>query len=347
MPGRRLNLFMDTSASSPSRPWFRRIIFGLLLLALALGAAGFLYENIAEARDRRFNPMSGRLVDVDGHKMHIDCTGDGSPTVILDSGLGDTYLSWRKVQPEIAKFTRVCSYDRAGLGYSDPGSEPRTSKVIAQELHALLVAANVAPPYVIVGHSMGGFDVRVYTSMYRDEIAGMVLVDASHPDQENRFPPELKNLEGSWRREEEFITFTMPFGVPRLLGLCQSDPVLRAADCNAHSAREQMAEMRSFPESATETAATGSLGDLPLAVLSHDPDLPLNGLPVDLAKPMNEAWTKMQDELAHLSTRGTRQIAKNSTHYIQLDRPDIVVDAVKNVVTEARQMSIPSIPANH
>jgi len=119
----------------------------LLLLAflLLLAVAGFLYENISEARDRRFNPLEGRLLDVGGHTMHIDCTGEGSPTVILDSGLGDSYLSWRKVQPEIAKFTRVCSYDRAGLGYSEPSSQPRTSKVIAEELHALLQAASVSP----------------------------------------------------------------------------------------------------------------------------------------------------------------------------------------------------------
>ena len=144
--------------------------------------AGLIYENIFEARDRRFNPMTGRRFDVGGFKMHIDCTGEGSPTVILDSGLGDTYLAWRKVQPELAKFTRVCSYDRAGLGYSESSSQPRTSKVIAAELHALLQAADIAPPYVLVGHSVGGFDVRLYASLYPTEVAGMVLVDASHPD---------------------------------------------------------------------------------------------------------------------------------------------------------------------
>ena len=169
--------------------------------------------------------MPGRRFDVGGYKMHMDCAGEGTPTVILDSGLGDSYVSWRKVQPEIAKFTRVCSYDRAGIGYSDSSSQPRTSKVIAGELHALLQAAGVPPPYVLVGHSMGGYDVRVFASIYRNEVAGMVLVDASHPDQENRFPPELKNMEGSWRREAEFMEYTMPFGIPRLFGFCDDDPV--------------------------------------------------------------------------------------------------------------------------
>lgn len=339
---------MDNSApqSVRSPSLFRRIVLMLLVFLLILAVAGFLYENISEARDRRFNPMEGRLVDVGGHKMHIDCTGEGSPTVILDSGLGDSYLSWRKVQPPIAKFTRVCSYDRAGLGYSDPSSQPRTSKVIAEELHALLRAASVSPPYVIVGHSMGGYDVRVYTSLYRNEIVGMVLVDASHPDQENRFPPELKNMEGSWHREAQFIAYTMPIGIPRLLGLCENDPVTRAADCNWHSAREQLAEIGAFPESAAETASAGSLSDLPLAVLSHDPDKPSSDLPPDLAKPTNVAWEKMQEELAHLSTRGMQTVAKNSAHYIQIDRPDIVIDAVRNVVEQARPAQSPPAPTN-
>ena len=251
------------SRSAPVRPWIRRILLGVVALLLILAAAGFLYENISEARDRRFNPMQGQLVDVGGRKLHIYCTGEGSPTVILDSGLGDSYLSWSRVQPQIAQFTRVCAYDRAGLGFSDSSPEPRTSKVMAEELHSLLQAAKIPPPYVIVGHSMGGYNVRVYTSMYRHQIVGMVLVDASHPDQENRFPPGLKDLEGSWHREIEFVASTMPFGIPRLLGLCESDPVTRAADCNWHSVREQLAEMNAFPESARQAAAAGSLDDLP------------------------------------------------------------------------------------
>ncbi len=320
----------------PTHPWFRRIVLSLVSLILILAAAGAIYENISEARDRRFNPMTGRLFDLSGYKMHIDCTGQGSPTVILESGLGDTYASWRKVQPQISKFTRVCSYDRAGIGYSDPSSQPRTSKVIAGELHALLQAAGITPPYVLVGHSMGGYNVRLFTSLYRNEVAGMVLVDASHPDQENRFSPELKNMERGWQREAQFLEYTAPFGIPRLLGLCDEEPVQRAAECNWRSAREGVAELKAFSESAAEVAATGSLGDIPLAVLSHDPNKPSADLPADLAKPTNDAWEQMQEELAHLSTRGTQVIAKNSSHYIQVDRPDIVIDAVRKIVEQAR-----------
>lgn len=323
---------------SRSHPLVRRILFGLIFLVLLLLAVGFLYENIAEARNRRFNPPSGKFVEVDGRKMHIDCAGEGSPTVVLDAGLGDTYLSWRKVQPQIATLTRVCSYDRAGLGYSDSSLGPRTSKEIAEQLHELLQAARVPPPYILVGHSLGGYNVRVYANLYPNDVAGMVLVDASHPDQENRMPSEIKNMQGSWEREAEFLEYTMPFGLPRLMGLCENDPPLRAAECNWRNAHEGLAEMKAFHESAAQTAETGSLGSMPLVVLSHDPDKPSTELPPDLAKPMNQAWEKMQEELAHLSSRGTQVIARNSSHYIQLDRPDVVVDGVSNVVQQARQL---------
>ena len=313
------------------------IVRSLILLVLVIATAGFFYENISEARDRRFNPMPGQLVDVGGYKMHIDCIGQGSPTVILDSGLGDSYISWHKVQPQIAQFVRVCSYDRAGLGYSDSGPHPRTSKDIAGELRTLLHNAGIAPPYILVGHSMGGYDVRLYASLYRGEVAGMVLVDSSHPEQRKRLPPALNDLDASWLREQELLEFTLPFGIPRLLGFCDTDVKARAAECNFHSAREAVAEMKTFPVSVAQTAATGSLGNMPLAVISHDPDKPQPDLPEDLVKPINSAWQQMQEELSHLSTAGTHVIARNSGHYIQIDRPEVVIEAVRTVVDQARQ----------
>jgi pimeloyl-ACP methyl ester carboxylesterase len=335
---------VGVSTTSP-HPLLRGIFFGGIFLVLLLALTGFLYENITEARDRRFNPMPGQLVTVNGRKMHIDCSGQGSPAVVLDSGLGDSFISWRKVQPDIAKFTRVCSYDRAGLGYSEPGSSPRNSQVFAEELHQLLQAANVPAPYVLVGHSMAGFDIRLFTSLYRNEVAGLVFVDASHPDQESRLPAELKNMEGSWLREAEFLEYTTPFGIPRLMGLCDESAAARAATCNWQNARQGIVEMKAFSSSAALTAKTGPFGDIPLAVLSHDPDKPLSELPPDLAKPTNEAWAKMQEELAHLSSRGTRQIVKNSAHYIQQDRPDAVIDAIQRVVNEVREPQATPVPA--
>jgi pimeloyl-ACP methyl ester carboxylesterase len=332
------------SSSTVSQSWLRRAFRVLVTLILAALLVGGLYENISETRERRFHPMPGQLIDVGGYEMHIYCTGQGSPTVILDAGMGDSFISWHKVQPETAKFTRVCSYDRAGIGYSDSSPHRRTSKVFAEELHRLLQSAAVPSPYILVGHSMGGFDVRVFASLYPSEVAGMVLVDSSHPEQQKRLPPALNDLDATWIREQEFFEFTMPFGIPRLLGFCGNDAAVRAVECNFHSMRESVAELKAISESAAQTAATGSLGDMPLVVLSHDPDMPQPDLPEDLVKPANDAWQQMQQELSHLSSKGKQIIAKNSGHYIQLDRPDLAIDAVRNVVDQARQPQLAPEP---
>jgi len=268
--------------------------------------------------------------------LHVCASGHGRPVVVLEAGIAASSVSWSLVQPRVAEFTRVLSYDRAGFGWSAEGSGTGTAREAAGDLNRMLEQSGETGPYVLVGHSMGGYDVRLYASLYRDQVAGMVLVDSSHPDQENRFPPELRGMEAGWLREAEFVQYSMPFGIPRLLGLCDEDAAARAAECNWHSAAEAEAELKNISVSAAQTAATGSLGDLPLEVLSHDPDKPSADLPADLAKPTNDAWENMQEELAHLSTRGTQMIAKNSSHYIQLDRPEVVVEAVQRVVAQAR-----------
>ena len=330
-----------SSVPKPDSPprWFR-ITNRLAAIAVLLALPGATYQTFSERTDMRRYPTPGNFVDINGlYDLHIYCSGSGSPAVILDSGLGDTYVVWRKVQPRMAQFARVCSYDRAGLGFSCCRRRPPTSRNNAEDLHTLLHNAGVAPPYVLVGHSMGGFDVRIFAGLYRSEVAGMVLVDSSHPEQIKRFPPAVNDLDASWIREQEFLAVIMPFGIPRLLGFCGGDAQIRAAECNFHTEWTGVDEMKLTPVSAAQTAATGSLGDLPLAVLSQDPDSPHPDLPEDLVKPTVDAWSKMQDELAQLSTRSTHVIAKNSGHYIQLDRPDLVVEAVHQIMQQARQTS--------
>jgi pimeloyl-ACP methyl ester carboxylesterase len=170
--------------------WVKIIGLGSVGVVLVLARAGAAYQWIAHNRDMCLNPPPGQLVDVGGYRMHLYCIGQGSPTVVLDSGLGDSWLPWYKVQPPIAQFTRVCSYDRAGLGWSDPSPHPRTSKMIAEELHTLLHKAGMAGPFVLAGHSMGGMNVRMYARLFPAEVAGVVLVDSVHPDQQRRRSPE-------------------------------------------------------------------------------------------------------------------------------------------------------------
>src|SRR5215469_3865533 len=144
------------------------------LVTVFLAITGALYEMIDRWRDARRFPQRGHFVQVGSMRMNIDCSGQGSPTVILESGSGGPSVDWLMVQPEVMKFARVCSYDRAGYGWSDSGPEPRSSLQIARELKQLLQAASEKGPYVLVGHSMGGYDIRVYTSQYPNDVAGMV-----------------------------------------------------------------------------------------------------------------------------------------------------------------------------
>jgi pimeloyl-ACP methyl ester carboxylesterase len=295
-------------------------------------AIGGLYQTVSLFRERRAFPMPGRLVDVSGYKMHIYCTGHGSPAVILDSGLGDSFISWQNVQPQIASFVRVCSYDRAGMGYSEASPRPRTSIVFAEELHQLLHNAGIAPPYIFVGHSMAAFNIRLYASLFKSDVAGIVLVDGCHPDQLNRFPRELDAMNPGWIRQGKFLEFTTPIGIPRLLGDCGNNTALRAAECTFDDARENAAERETFRESAALAKNAQLSSDHPLIIISHDPDLRDESLPVDVDRATNAAWEQMQEELSHLSVSATRIVAKGSGHYIQNDRPYVVIEAVHEIV---------------
>jgi pimeloyl-ACP methyl ester carboxylesterase len=169
------------------------VLLGALALPLAIGA---IYQVIGTWQDRRRFPPFGRLVRVNERQMHIHVTGEGTPTVLFESGMGASCLSWTLVQPRVAQFTRAVSYDRGGHGRSDPTREPRTARQIAQELHTLLDAAGVPGPYVLVGHSFGGYVNRAFAHRYCNEVVGMVLVDSLHPAEwENPTPEQLRIIE--------------------------------------------------------------------------------------------------------------------------------------------------------
>lgn len=306
---------------------------GFLVLSLAcLGAA---YQVLASLLDQRANPPPGRLVDVGGYRMHIYCVGTGSPAVVLESGLSDSWLSWHKVQPKVAQFTRVCSYDRAGLGWSDSSPKPRTSKVFAEELRSLLQRAKVIPPYVLVGHSMGGYDVRMFTSLYASEVIGMVLVDATHPDVFDRLP-KLKQGTEDWCRSLQRKEYEMFFGLARLQHSCGNThpdftAMHRAVECRESYVRETRAECISIVgESAAQVRATGPLGKIPLIVITEDPNRN--------SKEFLPAFERGQAELARLSTNSQRIIATGSGHQIQLERPDLVIQAVRDIIARARSL---------
>ena len=163
--------------------WFRRIVLTTATLLVVALATGVIYQWVSERRDlERYSPP-GKLVDVGGYRLHLHCIGSGSPPVMFDGGLGSNFVTWAAVQPQIAAFTQACSYDRAGLGWSDPGPAPRTSDRIVSEFAVLLKRAALPGPFVLVGHSLGGLHMRLFAFTNPDAVAGLVLVDPSHEDQ--------------------------------------------------------------------------------------------------------------------------------------------------------------------
>ena len=317
--------------------WLLYAFGGFIVLVLLLAALGATYESIESSRNQRTSPPAGRLVDVGGHKMHLDCTGQGVPTVVLESGLWDDWVVWYKVQPAISKLTQACSYDRAGLGFSDPRPDQQPdSRNIAYNLHTLLANAGIDPPYVLVGHSLGGIHILVYQNLYPADVVGMVLVDSGHPDQENRVPPGMKKIQSRLYLKSKLWGLAVPFGLPRLMGVCG-----RVIECSRQTVKAREAEVNAIGANSDVGRHAGSLGSIPLVVLSRDPEKgAAPGLiPAELSRQFEDQWVRMQEELAHLSTNASRVVATGSTHYLQLDRPDLVIAAIQQVLDAARLTS--------
>ena len=317
--------------------------FGLVILFLAI--TGVLYEVIDRWRDAQRFPQRGHLVQAESIRMNIDCSGQGSPTVILESGSGGPSIDWLMVQPEVAKFTRVCSYDRAGYGWSDSGPEPRSSLQIAHELNQLLHAAGEKGPYILVGHSMGGYDVRVYTGQYPNDVAGIVLVDASHEDQELRAPESIRKWQRARRKHPGWEKLKYFFQLH--LGWARLTADRDAPDFWPRAFREEeefltlptkhqfavIDEDQVFPTlSAAEVRTAGNLGDRPVIVLTatRQDDIPPEIPPKD-AQAEEDLWIhQLQPELARLSTRGKR-IVVDSSHEMPTEHPDVVISAIHEV----------------
>jgi len=317
-------------------------------LVLVLLLAGVVFQFVMTRIDARRYPAPGEMVDVGGYDLHLYCTGEagGAPSVVMDSGLGGTVLDWQLVQPEVAKFAHVCTYDRAGMGWSDPGDQPRTSQQIVKELHTLLGNAGVVEgPYVLVGHSFGGTNMQVYASHYPDEVAGMVLVDSALEDE------KAVTLTQSLQPSPVLLKIYATIGLTRLPytlggeppGL--TSPELEDEQAAISSHRKHVFavadETSSLQESFNENRADPmSLGNRPLMVLSAGSvQLTGTGLSQEQVNLIDELHSDSQAALTRRSENAKQIIAEDSGHYIQVERPALVIDAVRHVVEATRDGS--------
>lgn len=309
--------------------WLGRIVVSIIGLALV----GAIYESLAEAADAKAYPPPGQLVDVGGYRLHINCAGTGSPTVIIDAGLGDWSTGWGFVQPEVAKTTRVCTYDRAGWAWSEAGPLPRDATQFAKELHTLLKNANIPGPYIMVGHSLGGLTVRVFVHDYASEVVGVVLIDSMTPQQFTQSPTDVQPRLNTQSRPFNPLVALGRLGIVRLLGKplgIITDEVPNPEAYNALSVRPQniqafIDDSRGMPAAGAQASAVKTFGDLPLIVLTAR----LNDIP---------GWQEWQAELLQLSSNSQQLFAENSGHNIEFDEPDAAVKAILQMVEQVRQV---------
>ncbi len=312
-----------------------RIAVTVVAVVLTAALAGAGYEAIASRSDWERHPAPGRLVDIGGYRLHLHCLGKGSPTVVFESGLGGYSLDWVLVQKPVSDFTRACAYDRSGLGWSDTGPLPRSPKQIAGELHRLLATAPIAPPYVLVGHSLGGKSVRVFTRDHPDEVAGMVLVDARNEYMDfHTTPAEVRRMADAARSETRLYRVAAVLGIPRLLGhVLAGEPELPADTADqmvlfatrARVMETALAENHDRADDDIELRDAPHLGNVPLVVLA-------SGL--NMARSAD--WRASQRLQAGLSRNSLFAVIAGSRHYIQWDRPAVVTAAIRDVVDAVR-----------
>lgn len=293
-----------------------KIAGNLLALAVLLGAGAACSQAWTSPKHEATPAPAGILVDVGSHKLHLYCTGEGTPVVILESGLGGTTNDWRKVQPAVSKFTRVCSYDRAGMGWSEAGPMPRASARFVKELRTVLQNADIPGPYILAGHSLGGIYVRHFARLHPEEVAALVLVDGSHEDQVTRLPAPKRS------REER---------AKNLLEKAGQAPEV-STDPEQKLKRHFLAvrsEMLAFStQSADEIRAAPPLPPIPIIVLVHGRSATPDGLKI---------WNELQRDIASRSPHSKLIQAEDAGHYIQLDDPQLVINSIHELIMKVKE----------
>jgi pimeloyl-ACP methyl ester carboxylesterase len=331
--------------------WITYISLGIFTLILFATTIGAVYEMLGRTRAMKEFPPPGKLVNIGGRNIQLDCRGTGSPTVVFESGLDLAgSLSWSAVHDEIAKTTRACAYSRAGIMWSDSHDAIQNGKSIAEDLHATLKNAGEQGPFILVGHSLGGPYIMTYTKYFGAEVVGLVFVDASHPDQEQRFKAmgtipglkmlQLKNKIGAALNWTGLVRAVVTTNEKMPHWTVHNDQAMKAFAST--SLGPMLKENDSLQQTLSEVGTFRQLGNRPLYVLTAMAPMPKKALAqlkitAVQAKQRQEIWKEMQDEQATWSSQSQHQLVPDAGHYIQFDRPDIVIAAVRSVIGKVRE----------
>ena len=317
--------------------WVWRVAAFVVFLCVVVSAGGASYEYIEHRRDLAAAAPPGRLIDIGGYRLHLWCLGKGAPAVVFDSGLGGTAFDWYPVLRNVSGFTTACAYDRAGMGYSDAGPSPRTARRIASEFAELVTRSQTKLPIVLVGWSDGGLYARSYASEHEADVAGLVLVDSAHEDQNAKFaaagfptgPPAFASLVPIAATLGLLRITRRPFG-PR--PDAEPEPVRGFVQATVYRASRYTAmvdELTHFEESADQVRASRRPLAMPVVVLSSG------------RSPIPNITGPLQRDLLLLSPRSCQIVATNSDHMILSEAPDLVVQATRAVIEAWKASSVP------
>jgi pimeloyl-ACP methyl ester carboxylesterase len=322
--------------------WIKRVFLGILLLLSLLLITGFIFERYSRSKSEKITP-DGQFADVGGHILHYLRMGKDSVTVVFETALDPTgHLQWYNLQKEISKFATTVTYDRAGILWSERGINSKTGEKISEELHSLLEKAQVTKPYILVGHSFGGMLLRFYITKYPQEVKGVVLIDSQIPNDEDYLSPELYSMVNQGL-PGGFLKFANSVGVARLLFKnmfpnreeykYQNSIMPALIHKSAYGVLEEQDQMLFIKREANQIK---SFGSIPLYIISATDRNRFDNFIKDerLKNEMIDAWDKMQKDLLKLSTDNKQILVPNSSHYINQDQPEIIIEAVKNMISK-------------
>ena len=317
-----------------------KIIAVVLVVSLAMLS---LWNVIIAKWAHAHNPVPGAFYRVNGRQMHIYCSGEGSPTVVIEAAASASWLAWQGVQTRLSKVTRVCTYDRSGHGWSEHRSGPRDAEAIVSELHSLLNEADVQRPLVLVGHSAGGLYVREYAREFPTEVTGVVLIDSSAPQQIDELPGWRADYEKSRRdfgRQLLWQRLMVWSGLERLMGRCHDQPSKElqylaeqydALMCRPAYVGGDDSEFTDFETTCKQAGRLTTFGEKPLLVLSRDTEQESKGASRQTIA-AEKVWDREQEQSKSLSSLSWRVVAKRSGHGVQHDRLDVVLLEITRLI---------------